>query len=348
MSLPHRGYPDPMEKIHRWDCEVTIKMRLKQSTNSEIAAPRSAGLAMTIWLVFLLTSSTLKGYPAMKSVDENQILGHLQRISGERTPHSSDRHLDEVMNYIQHFFKKLGYQVKLHPFPYSGETFHNIIARKNSGKSSEKIIIGAHFDSVLGSPGADDNASGAAVMLELARILAEHTWNHEVEFVGFHMEEWNMIGSGAYAQKLKNENQKVRGMISLEMVGYTSNEPKSQKMPLGFSLFYPEVGNFIALIGNLRSIKLLNLFKSEMKSVRNLPVESLAIPFNGNVLPAVRLSDHAPFWDLGYPALLITDTSFYRNPNYHTASDAIETLDLKFMARVAEATAKALIALDEK
>lgn len=281
----------------------------------------------------------------MKSPDEHLIRRHLEKIVGERTPHSSDVHLSEVMNYLKHSFQTFGYEVERHLFLFSGETFENMIARKKGVQSAEKIIVGAHFDSVPGSPGADDNASAVAVMLELARILADRPFHHTVEFIGFHMEEWNMIGSTAYVEKLKKENEKVLGMISLEMVGYTSEEPKSQNMPAGFALFYPRVGNFIALVGNIRSIKLLNTFKSQMKS--SVRTESLILPFNGKPLPAVRLSDHSPFWDNGYPALLITDTSFYRNPHYHTADDTLETLNIPFMARVTEGVAQALIKLDE-
>lgn len=284
----------------------------------------------------------------MKLPDENSIRQHLEQIVGERTLHSSDRHLNEVMHYIENAFKKLGYEIERHPFSFSGETFDNIIARKKGTKSNDKIIVGAHFDSVPGSPGADDNASGVAVMLELARILADCSWNHTIEFIGFHMEEWNMIGSNAYAEKLKEEKIKVRGMISLEMVGYTANEPKSQKLPPGFNLFFPSVGNFIGIVGNMRSIKLASTFNTEMESIYGLPVEKLILPFNGILLPATRLSDHSPFWDRGFPALLITDTSFYRNPHYHSASDAIDTLNLPFMNQITKGVGEALIALDEE
>lgn len=280
--------------------------------------------------------------------DQNELEKHLKKIVGERTVHASDAHLGEVFRYIQETFRNLDYEIELDPFEFHGEIFENIIARKKGGNSDERIIIGAHFDSVPGSPGADDNASGVAGMLELARILVTHNWNHTVEFIGFHMEEWNMIGSDAYVQKLKQRKIKVRGMISLEMIGYTNDEPGSQKMPAGFGLFYPNVGNFIGIVANVRSWGLMNLFKAKMKSVNGLPVESLVMPLNGILLHPVRWSDHSPFWDAGYPALLITDTSFYRNPHYHGPSDTIETLNLDFMAKVTKGVALALVELDEK
>ncbi len=283
----------------------------------------------------------------MDVLDQQRLETHLKAIVGERTPHLSDKHLADVFRYVKETLQNLGYQIELDPFPFQGETFENIIARKKGSASDERIIVGAHFDSVPGSPGADDNASGVSVMLELARILAKRKWNHTVEFVGFHMEEWNMIGSRAYAKKLKQADTRVRGMISLEMVGFTSNVPGSQKMPPGFGFFYPKTGNFISIVGNIRSWKFLNMFKTKMKTVENLPVESLIMPLNGILVYPTRWSDHSPFWDAGYPALLITDTSFYRNPHYHGPTDTIETLNLDFMSKITRGVAQALVTLDE-
>jgi Zn-dependent M28 family amino/carboxypeptidase len=134
-------------------------------------------------------------------------------------------------------------------------------------------------------------------------------------------------------------------MISLEMVGYKDSRPGSQKLPVGLSRFYPDRGDFIAVIGNWRSNALLRKFAAGMRQVAGLPVETLSVPGKGMVIPAVRLSDHAPFWDLGYPALMITDTSFYRNPNYHVGTDTIDTLDIDFMARVCEGVVRGVAGL---
>ncbi|MBI4358701.1 MAG: M20/M25/M40 family metallo-hydrolase [Candidatus Omnitrophica bacterium] len=300
-------------------------------------------------MTFLLTIIVLpiQGSAQMEEINKELLKRHLEKIVGERTAGLSDQHLEEVFLYVKETLAGLGYEIELDLFSFEGGRFENIIGRKKGGVSEERIIVGAHFDTVPGSPGADDNASGVAVMLELARMLADRKWNHTVEFIGFHMEEWNMIGSDAYAKKLRARNVQVRGMISLEMVGFTSDQPKSQKMPAGFGLFYPDVGNFIAIVGNVRSWKFLNRFKAKMKETEGLPVESLIIPFNGIFLYATRWSDHSPFWDQGYPALLITDTSFYRNPHYHGPSDTIDTLDLDFMQSVTRGVAKALVALDE-
>jgi aminopeptidase YwaD len=303
-------------------------------------------IILSLVMIFrLITPDITWGNPL--EPDKNELEKHLKKIVGERAIHSSDQHLAEVFQYIKETLQNLGYEIELDPFQFQGEKFENIIARKK-GKTDEHIIVGAHFDSVVGSPGADDNASGVSAMLELARILAAHDWNHTIEFIGFHLEEWNMIGSAAYVKKLKERKIKVRGMISLEMVGYASNQLKSQKMPAGFGVFYPNVGNFIGVVANIRSWQLMNLFKEKMKLAEDLPVESLVMPLNGIFLPPVRWSDHSPFWDAGYPALLITDTSFYRNPHYHSASDTIETLDLDFMTKVTKGVVIALEILDRK
>ena len=134
-------------------------------------------------------------------------------------------------------------------------------------------------------------------------------------------------------------------MVSLEMVGYTDPRPGSQKLPAGLSRFYPDRGDFIGVVGNWQSNALLHKFAAGMRQVSKLHVETLSVPGKGMILPAVRLSDHAPFWDLGYPALMITDTSFYRNPHYHGSTDTIETLDIEFMAKVCEGVVRGLSAL---
>ncbi len=229
-------------------------------------------------------------------------------------------------------------------FSYLDETFHNIIGRWPCSESDRQIIIGAHIDSVVDTPGADDNASGVAVLLEAARLLSQVRLKSPVLFCAFNLEELDMIGSSAFARKLKATGAEVEAMISLEMLGYTDSRPGSQKLPVGLGPFYPDRGEFIGMIGNWKSRKLLQKLSAAMRQVADLPVETLAVPGNGMVIPAVRLSDHAPFWDLGYPAVMITDTSFYRNPHYHGPTDALETLNIDFMAKVCEGVVRGLMA----
>lgn len=269
---------------------------------------------------------------------------HLAHLAKERNFETRPEALREVGIYLKKELSSYGYEVRGAPFSFQGKTFSNLVARWPPDIPSDgRLLIGAHFDSVPGSPGADDNASGVACLLEAARIFSET--NREdggrlsftgIEFVCFNLEEYGMVGSRAYARQLKTEGVKIIGMLSLEMVGYTSQEKGSQKMPLLFKPFYPNVGNFIGLVANTHSKEWLAEVKKIFKSVRGLPVETLILPANGLVFPDARLSDHSPFWDEGYPALLITDTSFYRNPYYHSAQDRVETLDLNFLAQVTE------------
>lgn len=280
-------------------------------------------------------------------VDRERLSRNLQIIVGERSPFSGERHLAEVEKFIKAEFASYGLDAESDSFSYAGETFHNIVAQLRPPGTDPLIIIGAHFDSVVGTPGADDNASGVAVLLETARLLSQVALATQVLFCAFNLEELNMIGSTAFARKLKAAGKKVAAMISLEMVGYTDSRPGSQKLPVGLSRFYPDRGDFIALIGNWRSNALLQQFAAGMRQVANLPVETLSVPGKGMVIPAARLSDHAPFWDLGYPALMITDTSFYRNPHYHGATDSLETLDIDFMAKVCAGVVRGVITLSK-
>jgi Zn-dependent M28 family amino/carboxypeptidase len=207
------------------------------------------------------------------------------------------------------------------------------------------IILGAHFDSVQGTPGADDNASGVAVLLEAARLLSRARLRSQLLFCAFNLEELTMIGSSYFAKKLKSARAKVDAMISLEMIGYTDLNPGGQKYPFGLKAFYPERGDFIGVIGNWNSASLLRRFARQMRQVQGLPVETLSVPGNGGLIPAVRLSDHSPFWDAGYPALMVTDTSFFRNPHYHGPTDTLETLNLDFMAKVCEGVIRGVLVL---
>jgi Zn-dependent M28 family amino/carboxypeptidase len=279
------------------------------------------------------------------TVDPQQLRRILEVIVGERNPFSGQRHLTAVESFIEKELASYGLSVESDYFSYRGKNFRNIIGRQSAQRAGSLIILGAHFDSVQGTPGADDNASGVAVLLEAARLLARARVRSEILFCAFNLEELNMIGSGYFAKKLKSAGKKVDAMMSLEMVGYTDSRPGSQKYPFGLKAFYPDRGDFIGAIGNWRSASLLRRFTRQMRQVRGLSVETLSVPGNGGLIPAVRLSDHAPFWDAGYPALMITDTSFFRNPHYHGSTDTLETLNLDFMAKVCEGVIRAVLAL---
>ena len=278
-------------------------------------------------------------------VDPQRLLRILQAIVGERSPMNGQRHWAAVEGFIEKELANYGLNVESDYFDYRGKRFRNIVGHLNAQRGGSVIVLGAHFDSVPGTPGADDNASGMAVLLEAARLLSRAKLRSEVLFCAFNLEELDMIGSTHMAKQLKSAGAKVDAMISLEMVGYTDSRPGSQKYPFGLKAFYPDRGDFISVIGNWNSGRLRRRFVRQMREVQGLPVETLSVPGNGGVVPAVRLSDHSPFWDAGYPALMVTDTSFFRNPHYHASTDTLETLDFDFMAKVCEGVVRAMLAL---
>ncbi len=235
-------------------------------------------------------------------------------------------------------------------FNYHGRLYWNITATASgSGGVRDWILIGAHYDAVAGSPGADDNASGVAVMLETARALGPVKG---LKFVAFTLEEPQihsinfLVGSKHFVRKMRSIGNTYRAVFILESVGFYSKKPGSQLLPS--FVHAPETGNFIGIIGNRKSIWLAELFRDNAAiHVPDLNVVIQKAPLRGYLIPETRFSDHAPFWDAGYPALMITDTAMFRNPNYHTVHDTSETLSPLFMEMTATAlteTVKALIA----
>lgn len=221
-------------------------------------------------------------------------------------------------------------------------TLENIILNLPSRNPQKcPIIIGAHYDTVPGSPGADDNASGIAVLLSMAKALSNTPLSRPVRLIAFDLEEYGLLGSRAYVDALKAQSKKVHFMISLEMLGYIDSRPGSQSYPSIVKNFYPDVGNFIALIGNLPSIPKMYRIKRSLQA-SGAPCEWLPVPLKGRPLPSTRRSDHAPFWDYNCPAIMITDTADFRNPHYHQPSDTIETLDINFISHIATGLVNAI------
>lgn len=270
----------------------------------------------------------------INKVSPQQLLAHLKALEGERHPFLSRGRLTASLQYVRDCWISSGLNTQSYEFSYMGASFVNLIARPLIHQTAPaRLIIGAHIDTVAGSPGADDNASGVAALLELSRIFAKSALPLCLEFALFNLEELGMIGSRNYAAMLKRNKTKLLGMISLEMLGFTENKGL-QKYPWFLRGRFPPTGTYIGLAGNNRSRQLLGSVAQAMRSIKGLPVETLLLPGKGWVFPESRLSDHSPFWDSGFPALLLTDTSFFRNPHYHQPTDTVETLDLAFLERV--------------
>lgn len=274
---------------------------------------------------------------------KDNIAHDLSQIIGERNPYTSQKRLNEVGDYIFSQFESLDLRLQKTQVPFERDLFSWNILGLQEGTDACKgtFILGAHYDSVIGTPGADDNASAVAALLEIARLLKDKKLRIPLLYAGFTLEEYGCVGSRHLIEKATASGQKFYGMISLEMVGYRVRKPGSQKYPPYISVEnYPDTGDFIAIVGNEPSNELVRSLRGKMaETVPGLPIETLVVPGHGDQFLDVRLSDHSPFWDHGTPAVMITDTAFFRNPNYHQPSDTLETLDLDLIAETAHAVA---------
>ena len=300
----------------------------------------------------LLSSPDDDRHPSQRLVSEIEyrLRTHLEAVVRERDPYLSRGGHFLVREYIREQLSQWG-TVENHEFQWHNDTHQNLILKLSTRQDSTSptlppsklpIILGAHYDGVVGSPGADDNGTGVAVLLELARQFAQNPpIQQDVWFVAFDLEEYGLVGSRAYAQSLKRQNQSLKLMVSLEMLGYCDRTPGSQRYPSILHWFYPNQADFIALVGNIMILPELHTMAATMRR-SGLPTEWLPAGLKGHIVPATRLSDHASFWDQGYKALMVTDTSFLRNPHYHQESDRINTLDLEFLTRVCIALEQAI------
>ena len=273
---------------------------------------------------------------------KQRLHNHLTQIVRERDPYLNSGGHFLVREYIRKSFSQWG-RVENHEFEFNGKTYQNLILNLDStaGSNLPPILIGAHYDAVPGTPGADDNATGVAVLLELAAVFANSPLKYPLRLVAFDLEEYGLLGSTAYARHLKQEGQKLRLMLSLEMLGYCNNAKGSQTYPDLIKPFYSDRANFIALVGNLAAIGDLYSLSRQMKK-NGIPVEVLPDPSSGKLVPMTGFSDHRPFWQQKYRAIMVTDTAMLRNTHYHQATDTIETLDLDFLTNTCQSLIAAL------
>lgn len=256
--------------------------------------------------------------------------------------------LDAAADHIRAALESAGYEVREQPFEapgftlpggreVPGKTVRNLEARTAAGDaSSGVIVVGAHYDTVLGSPGADDNGSGVAALLELARRVRNGSARREIRFVFFVNEEMPFfgeegMGSLAYAQRCKDDGERVVTMLSLETLGYYAEGKGSQRLPWYLKPFYPNRGNFVAFVTHTGHRGLLRRTVGTFRRNAEVPSRGAAVPRS---IEGVSWSDHWSFWQMGYPALMVTDTAFLRNPHYHSRDDTPDTLDLDRLAGV--------------
>ncbi len=301
-----------------------------------------------VTVVFMLTALVLVTMqPVIKKdlaidglvqVSANTLQKYVYHLSAELPPRSGDiARLNASAHYIfevlQHYSEDVSYQ----QFDIDGVAHKNVIARFGQPSANcNTYVIGAHYDVHGGYPGADDNASGVAGLLELARLFSSAEMVCPLELVAYTLEEANFgskhMGSYYHAQSFADKAMQIEWMLSLEMIGYFTDEANSQDYPLPvLSRLYPSRGNYIAIVGDFNQIVITRAIKAAFKGGTDLPVYSINTTTR---ISAITLSDHASYWAFGFPAVMITDTAFNRNPNYHTEHDTWDTLDYQRMAKV--------------
>jgi len=293
----------------------------------------------SITAIFGVLGILLAGFVALLTqpiLFSQALRDHVIQLS-EKLPRRGDDtdKLDFSARYINHQLSQYG-NVEEQVYEVWGIPYRNVSLILGP-ESNQRIVIGAHYDTFQGNPGADDNASGIAGLIELARLLSQETLSIPVQLVAYTLEEppyfrSGDMGSAVHAQRLKMDNVDVIAMISLEMIGYYVNTPNSQDYPVPLmSLIYPTNGNYIAIVGNMSGIGLVRQAKSNMVEVMSLPVVSINAP---SIIPGVDFSDHMNFWSQEFPAIMVTDTAFYRNKAYHTEGDTWDRLDYENMGEV--------------
>jgi len=282
--------------------------------------------------------------------DRARLERDVRRLAVPRHPVNAMDALRAAEDYVALELSAAGLRIERHLFSWDDREFHNVVGTLDGSDPARPwVIVGAHFDSTPSTPGADDNASGVAALLEIARLLGRTRPAATVQLVGFNLEEiyhlWPpdfRIGSRAYVRLLKERGLRVAGAFVLEMVGFTG--PR-QVVPAAVRLVkrVPKEGTFLAAVGDGNSRHLLRAMERAAQGV--MPLVTLAVPLKGWLVPDTRRSDNARFWDGGYPALMVTDTADLRNPHYHRVSDTPETLNFGFMADTVTVVARAVAEL---
>ena len=308
-------------------------------------------VGLWFWVTQPTTVGRMRGARSA-SADPARLEVHVRTLCKDFSPRDAahPENLNRVAAYVRANFESAGGIVSEQPVEVGRSTYRNVIGLFGP-ETDERVIVGAHYDTAGPLPGADDNASGVAGLIELARLLGQGPPAGRVELVAYTLEEppffrSRHMGSAVHAASLRERGVRVSAMFSLEMIGYFSDREGSQQFPLSFlKNFYPTHGNFIAVVGSFGQGLVVRRIKKAMGDASPLPVLSVNAP---RAVPGVDFSDHLNYWEAGYPAVMITDTAFYRNPNYHTALDAPDTLDYGRMAMVVQGVHEAVLRLSRK
>lgn len=303
---------------------------------------------MRLFFLFCFVSATCL---AETISDTSLVKKHLIEITkkiGNRD-YSSVENLNKTANYIHENFNKYADSTWFQEYEVTGQKFKykNVICSFGI-QNKERIIVGAHYDVCDVQEGADDNASGVVGLLELARLLKGQKLNYRIDLVAYSLEEppyfrSDVMGSYIHAKHLFDNKIPVKGMVCLEMIGYFKDERKTQDYPLGlFKLFYGGKGNYITLVKKIGTGGFTRKFIRSYKDTKALRTKKFSGP---KWVPGIDFSDHLNYWKFGFSALMITDTSFYRNPNYHQKTDTMETLDINRMAKVIDGVFQSLLKL---
>ena len=305
-------------------------------------------LMVCLWALVTQPLLSRRQVVSIASVEPTRLEAHVRMLSETLFPRDAGHpdSLARVAAYIRKEFERAKGEVSEQPYEVEGRTYRNVIALFGPDTKA-RIVVGAHYDTAGALPGADDNASGVAGLIELAYLLGKTSLPMRVELVAFTLEEppffrTGYMGSAIHAASLKQQGASVRVMFSLEMIGHFSDLANSQVFPASvLKVFYPSRGNFIAIVGKVDQGLVVRRVKKAMRDASPLPVYSINAP---RLVPGIDFSDHLNYWDAGYNAVMVTDTAFYRNKNYHTLHDTPGTLDYERMAMVVQGVYAAVLA----
>jgi Zn-dependent M28 family amino/carboxypeptidase len=313
----------------------------------------AAALAVLLWYMVAMPGRSWPGALPALGDDERRLAGrlrtHVQAIGAREHNAWALAELEAAAAYIERELTSAGHAVRREEFQSFVAPVRNVLVEvTGTTRPAEIVLVGAHYDSVRGAPGANDNGSGVAAVLELARAAREWRPARTWRFVLFVNEEppfykTGQMGSRVHAARARARGERIVAMYSLETIGWYSDAPGSQKYPFPFSWFYPDRGDFLAFVGNLPSRGLLHATIAAFRTHAQFPSDGLAAPA---FIPGVDWSDHGSFWEAGYPALMVTDTAPYRYPHYHTAQDTPDKVDYERLAHVVRGLERTFRALD--